>query len=86
MDNLVIVAGVLAVIRAYWVYNLLREEKGLSKGSLSMFFEDKNKFTMYIYIRLFYKKMKNEKLKNRINIISYIIYACFIVGLIFILK
>lgn len=86
MDNLIIVAGLLAAIRAYWVYNLLREEKGLSKGSFISFFEDKNKFNMYIIIRPFFKKMRNEKLKFKVNIISYVIYICFIVGMIFVLK
>lgn len=87
MEILVIVAGILMGLRSYWVYNLLREEKGLSKGSLLMFIEDKNKYTMYLIIRPFLKEMKNERLKSRINIITYIIYACFfIVGMILILK
>lgn len=85
MDNLVIVAGILAVIRAYWVYNLLREEKGFSKGNFSSFLKDKDKYTMYLIIRPFLKEMNNEKLRKRINIISYLIYFFFIIGVAFII-
>lgn len=85
MDNLVIIAGILAVIRAYWVYNLLREEKGFSHGNFSSFLKDKNKYNMYLIIRPFHKKMKKEKLRKRINIISYIIYVFFIIGIVFII-
>lgn len=86
MDNLIIVAGILAAIRAYWVCNLLREEKGLKKGNIASFIDDENKFNYYIFIRPFFKKMRNERLKTRINIISYIIYGTFIIGMIYALK
>ncbi|SMO62172.1 hypothetical protein SAMN06265379_103408 [Saccharicrinis carchari] len=72
MDNLIILAGVLAAIRAYWMYNLLREEKGLSKGNISMFLDDENKFLLYILVRPFYKKMKNDKLRLNIHLLSYV--------------
>ena len=86
MDILIIVAGLLAVIRAYWAFNLLREEKGLARGDFTSFLEEKNKFNLYIIIRPFFRKMQNERLKSRINILSYIIYVCFIVGMIFVFK
>jgi len=85
MENLIIVAGILAIIRAFWVYNLLREEKGFSKGKFSSFLKDENKYNMYLIIRPFLKEMKNEKLRKRINIISYIIYVFFIIGIVFII-
>ncbi len=86
MDNLIIIAGVLAGIRAYWVFNLLRQENELPIGTFTMFFNDKNKFSMYLIIRPFFKKMKNEKLRRKINYITIATYICFIIGFYFAYK
>lgn len=86
MDNLIIIAGIFAAIRAFWVYNLLREESGHLKGSVMSFLEDKNKFSMYLLIRPFKRKMKNERLRKKINIITFVIYICFIIGIVSIIR
>ena len=80
MEYLIIVSGILAGVRAYWVFNLLRIERGIPKANIWEYFNDKNWMQYYLYIRPFYKKVKDERLKKKINIISYIIYLFFFSG------
>lgn len=80
MENFIILAGIIAILRAYWVYNLIRKEKNLSKGNFSSFLSDRNKYNMYLLIRPFLGDMKDEKLKTRVNVLTYIIYVLFIIG------
>jgi len=86
MDNLIILSGLLTVIRAYWVFNLLNIERGQEKRSFSNFINDRNVFSYYIIIRPFYITMKDNLLKRKINIITYLIYICLIVGLYYVTK
>jgi uncharacterized membrane protein YbjE (DUF340 family) len=82
MENFIILAGIIAILRAYWVYNLIRKEKKISKGNFSSFLRDKNKYNMYLLIRPFIGNMKDEKLKTRVNVLTYIIYVLFIIGIV----
>jgi hypothetical protein len=82
MENFIILAGLLAVLRAFWAYNLLREENGLSKGNFASYLKDRNRHNLYIIIRPFLSKMKNEKLRKKVNVISCIIYIFLIIGIV----
>lgn len=86
MDNLIILAGLLAAVRSYWVFNLLRIEKGEEKILFKDFLFSKNKFSYYFLIKPFYRKMKEESLKKKVNIITYLTYGSLLIGIYFILR
>lgn len=83
MDNLIILAGLLATLRAYWTFNLFKTEKGEGKIHFWDFIFNKESFSYYFVIRPFYKKYKDELLKKKINIITYVIYLSFSLGMYF---
>jgi len=84
LEKLISLAGILAIIRAYWVNNLLRNEMGEKNNSFLNFLKDKNIFSYYLLIRPFHRKMKNRTLKVKINAITYLIYIILVIGLYFI--
>lgn len=86
MENLIVLAGLLSLFRAYWVFNILNEQKGLTKITFIEFWTKKDIITYFIFIRPFFKQMKNEKVRFRVNITTLTIYICLSVGIYFSIK
>jgi len=65
LEKLISLAGILAIIRAYWVNNLLRNEMGEKNNSFLNFLKDKNIFSYYLLIRPFHRKNEEQDFESK---------------------
>jgi len=83
IDIFLTFAAFLMSIRSYWVVNMIRIESNLEKLSFyeAQFLVIAQPLHMLL-IRPFFKEKKDEKLRKKINWITFLIWACLLTGII----
>lgn len=78
MEILIIIAGILNFIRAFWVINLINKSNGVEKISFIEFFGEAPHFQKYLFRILliwpYFRFRKDKKLQLLINLVTVVIY------------